>query len=238
MAGWLVLCCVTAGTLHTQAAAQAQAQAQAQRPSQLQARSQARAPAPPHSSVAGDVGLLPRTVETALHNAKVPREALHVMVIDPHAAATPRLSHQAHAAVNPASLMKLATTTAALDVLGTHFVWRTPVYVEGTLRDGVLQGHVYVRGSGDPRLTVERLWLLLRRVQGLGIQKIQGDLVLDRSAFELPARDAASFDGEPLRPYNAAPDALLINFKSLQMHWLPDRQANVARLHIEPPWRA
>ena len=238
-AGWLVLCCVTAGTVHTQAAAQAQISSQPQSLAQTQARSQARTQtqthAQPHTHAAGDVGLLPRPVEAALSNAKVPREALHVMVIDPQTAASPRLSHQAHTAVNPASLMKLATTTAALDVLGTSFVWRTPVYVEGTLRDGVLHGQVYVRGSGDPRLTVERLWLLLRRVQGLGIQKIQGDIVLDRSAFELPARDAASFDGEPLRPYNAAPDALLINFKSLLMHWLPDRPANVARLHIEPP---
>ena len=184
---------------------------------------------------AGDVGQLPRSVESALQSAKVPREALHVMVLETPPQTTPRLSHRANEAVNPASLMKLATTTAALDLLGTGFVWRTAVYLEGPVREGVLQGHVYLRGSGDPRLNVERLWLLLRRLQGLGIQKIQGDIVLDRSAFELTARDVASFDGEPLRPYNATPDALLINFKSLLMHWQPDRQAHVARVHIEPP---
>jgi D-alanyl-D-alanine carboxypeptidase/D-alanyl-D-alanine-endopeptidase (penicillin-binding protein 4) len=187
------------------------------------------------SANAGDVGQLPRQVEAALQNAKVPREALHVFVVDPQSTTTPRLSHQAQASVNPASLMKLATTTAAFDLLGPSFVWRTPVYVDGAIRDGVLQGNVYLRGSGDPRLNVERLWLMLRRLQGLGIQKIQGDIVLDRSAFDIPARDVASFDGEPLRPYNAVPDALLINFKSLLIHWLPDRQANVARVHIEPP---
>jgi D-alanyl-D-alanine carboxypeptidase/D-alanyl-D-alanine-endopeptidase (penicillin-binding protein 4) len=75
----------------------------------------------------------------------------------------------------------------------------------------------------------------MRRIQGLGIQKIQGDIVLDRSAFDVPARDAASFDGEPLRPYNAAPDALLVNFKSLLIQFVPDRAANVARVQIEPP---
>jgi D-alanyl-D-alanine carboxypeptidase/D-alanyl-D-alanine-endopeptidase (penicillin-binding protein 4) len=137
--------------------------------------------------------------------------------------------------INPASLMKLATTTAALDLLGPAFVWRTPVYVEGPVRDGVLQGNVYLRGSGDPRLVAERLWLLMRRIQGLGIQKIQGDIVLDRSALDVPARDAASFDGEPLRPYNAAPDALLLNFKSLLIQFVPDRSANVARIQVEPP---
>jgi D-alanyl-D-alanine carboxypeptidase/D-alanyl-D-alanine-endopeptidase (penicillin-binding protein 4) len=188
---------------------------------------------PPHT--AGDIGQLPRDVEAALQRAKVPSENFHVMVVDTQASSTPRLSHQAQTRVNPASLMKLATTTAALDTLGPAFVWRTPVYIEGAVREGVLQGNVYVKGSGDPRFVVERLWLLMRRIQGLGIQKIQGDIVLDHSAFEVPPRDAASFDGEPLRPYNAAPDALLLNFKSLLIQFVPDRAANVARVQIEPP---
>ena len=189
----------------------------------------------PPSHTQGDTGHLPREVEAALQRAKVPADALHVMVVDTQTPAAPRLSHMAQTPINPASLMKLATTTAALDLLGPAFVWRTPVYVEGTVRDGVLQGNVYLRGSGDPRLVVERLWLLMRRIQGLGIQKIQGDIVLDRSAFDVPARDAASFDGEPLRPYNAAPDALLLNFKSLLIQFVPDRAANVARIQVEPP---
>jgi D-alanyl-D-alanine carboxypeptidase/D-alanyl-D-alanine-endopeptidase (penicillin-binding protein 4) len=189
----------------------------------------------PPKHTAGDIGQLPPEVQTALQRAKVPSDNFHVMVIDTHTGSTPRLSHQAQERVNPASLMKLATTTAALDTLGPAFVWRTPVYVDGSVRDGVLQGNVYIKGSGDPRLVVERLWLLMRRIQGLGIQKIQGDIVLDRSAFDVPARDAASFDGEPLRPYNAAPDALLLNFKSLLIQFVPDRAANVARVQIEPP---
>ena len=189
----------------------------------------------PPSHTQGDIGHLPPEVQAALQRAKVPAEALHVMVVETHAQVAPRLSHMAQAPINPASLMKLATTTAALDLLGPAFVWRTPVYVDGPVRDGVLQGNVYLRGSGDPRLVVERLWLLMRRIQGLGIHKIQGDIVLDRSAFDVPARDAASFDGEPLRPYNAAPDALLLNFKSLLIQFVPDRAANVARIQIEPP---
>ena len=180
---------------------------------------------------------LPAPVIAALQRAKVPVEALHVVVIEANGSQkTPALlSHEATTSINPASLSKLATTVAALDLLGPTFVWRTPVYVDGPVRDGVLQGNVYLRGSGDPRLVVERVWLLMRRLQGLGIQKIQGDIVLDRSVFDLPERNPASFDGEPLRPYNAAPDALLINFKSLVFQFVPDRAANVARIHVEPP---
>jgi len=180
---------------------------------------------------------LPAPVIAALQRAKVPVEALHVAVMEANGSQkTPALlSHEATTAINPASLSKLATTVAALDLLGPTFVWRTPVYVDGPVRDSALQGNVYLRGSGDPRLVVERVWLLMRRLQGLGIQKIQGDIVLDRSAFDLPERNPASFDGEPLRPYNAAPDALLVNFKSLVFQFILDRAANVARIHVEPP---
>ncbi len=195
----------------------------------------ARNPTAQPSPAQTDTGQLPQEVEAALLRAKVPREALHVVVLDTAQSAPARLSVSAQTPVNPASLMKLVTTTAALDLLGPAFVWRTSVYVEGLVRDATLQGNVYLRGSGDPRLVVERLWLLLRRLQGLGIQKIQGDIVLDRNAFDIAPRDAGGFDGEPLRPYNAAPDALLLNFKSLLIQFVPDRAANVARIQVEPP---
>jgi D-alanyl-D-alanine carboxypeptidase/D-alanyl-D-alanine-endopeptidase (penicillin-binding protein 4) len=167
--------------------------------------------------------------------AKVPLEALSVLVVDAEGKAPPRLSHRAAVPVNPASVMKLVTTYAALDLLGPGYTWRTPVYVEGAVREGTLYGNLYLKGSGDPKLVAERLWLLLRRVQGLGIQNIAGDIVLDRSAFEVVLVDAASFDGEPLRPYNAAPEALLVNYKSVVMTFVPDRTARIATVQFEPP---
>ena len=103
--------------------------------------------------------------------------------------------------MNPASVMKLVTTAAALDVLGAAYTWRTPVWADGAVRDGVLHGNLYIQGRGDPKLVVERLWLLLQQVRQAGIDSIEGDLVLDNSAFELPPHDAARFDGAPLRAY-------------------------------------
>jgi D-alanyl-D-alanine carboxypeptidase/D-alanyl-D-alanine-endopeptidase (penicillin-binding protein 4) len=178
---------------------------------------------------------LPPAVEEALQRAQLPRDALSVVVVSVGAPQAPRLQHQAEVPRNPASLMKLVTTSAALDLLGPAFTWRTPVYLEGQLRGDVWQGQVYLKGSGDPKLGVEQLWLLLRRLQGMGIRQIKGDIVLDRSVFALPPHDPASFDGEPLRPYNAAPDALLLNYKSLLIQFVPDPAHKVARVHVEPP---
>jgi D-alanyl-D-alanine carboxypeptidase/D-alanyl-D-alanine-endopeptidase (penicillin-binding protein 4) len=175
-------------------------------------------------------------VEAALARAKIPRDAVALLVLDADSAlATPRLSHRAQVAMNPASVMKLTTTFAALDLLGPAYTWSTPVYVDGPVRDGTLSGNVYIKGQGDPKLVLEKLWLLLRRLQGIGIRSIAGDIVLDRSAFEVPDADPANFDGEPLRPYNAAPDALLINFKAVVMTFAPDRNSNTAQVQFDPP---
>lgn len=178
---------------------------------------------------------LPPAVAQALARARVPAEAVSIVVEEAGTPGRALLGHRASVPMNPASVMKLVTTLAGLETLGPSWTWKTPVYIEGTARQGTLYGNVYIQGQGDPKLVAERLWLLLRRVQGLDIRNIAGDIVLDRSAFEVAAVDPGEFDGEPLRPYNAAPDALLLNFKSVLMTFVPDRSANAAHVHVEPP---
>ena len=178
---------------------------------------------------------IPPEVDAALARAKVPRDAVAFLVVDAQGQGSPRMAHRSDVPMNPASVMKLVTTYAALDLLGPSYTWPTPVFVEGAIRDGTLYGNLYIQGQGDPRLVLERLWLLLRRVQGLGIKTIAGDIVLDQSTFRLPEHDPASFDGDPLRPYNAAPDALLINFKTVVMTLVPEASNLVARVQYDPP---
>lgn len=174
---------------------------------------------------------LPPEVEAALAAAQLPRDAV-VLLVAPAEGGAPRLAHRADVAVNPASVAKLATTYAALELLGPTYSWKTPVYFEGPVRNGVLQGNLVVQGLGDPKLVVERLWLLLRQVQGKGVHTIAGDIVLDRGAFAVQPVDPAAFDGEPLRPYNVAPDALLVNFKTVVLTITPENGR--ARIRAEP----
>jgi D-alanyl-D-alanine carboxypeptidase/D-alanyl-D-alanine-endopeptidase (penicillin-binding protein 4) len=177
---------------------------------------------------------LPPEVTAALDRAKVPRDAL-VAVVQEVGATGPRLAWQAERPVNPASLMKLLTTFSALELLGPAWSWTTPVWLQGSVKDGVLDGNLVIKGSGDPKLVQERLWLLLRRVQQLGVREIRGDIVLDRTAFVVPEQAAADFDGEPSRPYNVRPDALLLNYKSLVFTFVPDAARGVALIAADPP---
>jgi len=192
------------------------------------------APPPRQATAATESRALPRSVDAALARNNVPRDAMVAWVQEVDAA-RPRLAWQADKAVNPASLMKLVTTYAGLELLGPAFTWSTPVWLQGTVADGVLNGNLVVKGTGDPKLVLERMWLLVRRVQQLGVREIRGDIVLDRSAFVAGETNPADFDGEPLRPYNAGADALLLNYRAVLLTFTPDPGRGIATIAVDPP---
>ena len=185
--------------------------------------------AQPVQSVLG----LSESVATALKQANVPPSALGVMVV-PLSGAGLTLAANENQPMNPASTMKLVTTLAGLELLGPQYQWRTDLLSAAPLRSGVLEGDLWLRGSGDPQLVIEDLWLLVQRVRGAGVREIRGNLMLDRSAFEPTPHDPRAFDGEALRPYNAGPDALLLNYKAVSFHFVADPENKQARVYALP----
>ena len=163
---------------------------------------------------------MPQPIAEALREAKVGPAAVSIAVQEV-GARRPTLLHNAQDARNPASVMKLVTTYAALELLGPAYRWKTEAYLDG--EDLVL------KGSGDPKLSYEAFWILLRNLRARGVQEIR-DLVVDRSQFTSVA--LPPIDNELFRPYNVLPDALLVNFKTLRFAFLP--QADRVRLFVEP----
>ena len=147
------------------------------------------------------------------------------------------LAHNADVAFKPASLMKLVTTAAALELLGPGYRWITRLHSSAEISDDTLNGDLVIEGGGDPRFSHEDLARLLRRLRWMGVREIRGDLILDSSLFEPAAADPAAFDSAPERAYNALPDALLLDAKALSVVLVPDTNAHRARLSIEPPMR-
>ena len=177
---------------------------------------------------------LPATIAAALDKAHVPQNAL-AMWVQPVDAAAPSWGWNPDFGVNPASVFKLVTTSAALDTLGPAWTWKTGVFTTGPVRNGVLDGSVVIVGTGDPSLVMERVWLLLRQLRDAGVRDIRGDIVLDHTGFAPSQRSAADFDNAPSEPYNVLPDALLMNFRSVTLSFHPDADAHVARVTSEPP---
>jgi serine-type D-Ala-D-Ala carboxypeptidase/endopeptidase (penicillin-binding protein 4) len=176
---------------------------------------------------------LPVPVAQALTAAGIPEGAVSVYVQDVDGE-RPAVSYGADRALNPASTIKLVTTYAALDLLGPAYAWNTEVYATGTLQRDVLNGNLVIKGYGDPKLTLENFWLLLRNVRARGVREIRGDLVLDRSYFAREDNDASRFDGEPARPYNTTPDALLVNYKAITVQFVPEPEGRNVRLIVVP----
>lgn len=177
---------------------------------------------------------LPPAVANALKEGGIPLSSVAVVVhgVDADQAL---IWHNAQQAMNPASAMKLVTTYAALELLGPAYTWKTEALTDLAPLNGQTIGNLYLRGSGDPRLALEQFWLLLRQLRARGVKDIGGDLILDRSAFALPNHDAAEFENEPLRPYNAGPDALLVNLKSLRLTLTAGAEKKVVKVIAETP---
>ena len=175
----------------------------------------------------------PPQVAQALAASKISASGVAVVVQElgaPRAA----VSVNPAAAMNPASVMKLVTTYAALELLGPAYRWKTEAWAAGPLREGVLEGDLVLKGYGDPKLDLEAFWILLRALRGKGLREIRGDLILDRSHFERLSGDAGRFDGDAFRPYNVLPDALLVNYKSLRFAFAPEPERGTVRLYVEP----
>jgi serine-type D-Ala-D-Ala carboxypeptidase/endopeptidase (penicillin-binding protein 4) len=164
---------------------------------------------------------LPASVRQALRQAGIPQSGIAVQVMEA-GKRTPLISINAHRPMSPASTMKLLTTFAGLDLLGPDYTWKTEAWIDGDLKDGVLKGNLILKGYGDPKFTVEQFWLWLSELRARGLREIRGDLILDRSYFDLPPYNPGEFDNDPLRAYNVGPDALLVNFNVVHFQYLPD----------------
>ena len=154
---------------------------------------------------------LPDGLAALLAQRSVPAESLSVYVKQV-GDFSPLVEHLADSSRNPASAMKLVTTAAALELLGPDYRWSTQLFIDGKLNNGILEGDLILKGGGDPWLVKERFWLLLRELRQRGIQRIEGDLVIDDSLFDNAAIARHTLDGRVHRAYNTRPSAVLTNF--------------------------
>ncbi|MFO1317439.1 MAG: D-alanyl-D-alanine carboxypeptidase/D-alanyl-D-alanine-endopeptidase [Burkholderiales bacterium] len=178
---------------------------------------------------------LPRGLARAFIDAGVPLASVAVVVRE---AGQPQaiFAHDPDRPMNPASVMKLVTTFAALELLGPDYRWKTEAYLGGRLNgNGTLAGNLILKGYGDPKVTIEQWQAFMADLRTRGLKRVTGDLVLDRSHFKLPEHDPAAFDQEPLKPYNVGPDALLVNFKAVRFAFAPDAARSAVAVRADPP---
>lgn len=89
-------------------------------------------------------------------------------------------SSRADESINPASIVKVATSLWALERLGPRHRFETSVGVRGTVDEdsGVLDGDLVVLGGADPDFHVENAFLVARALNRAGIKAVSGQLVV------------------------------------------------------------
>ena len=132
--------------------------------------------------------------------------------------------------MSPGSIMKLVTTFAALEILGPNHHWDTDFLTDGVMVGDTLQGNLYVRFGGDPKLTIERLWTTLGELRSMGIIRIDGNLILDGTYFEVDGGFPSFEDNGDNRhaPFLVEPSAYLTNLNLMHFQVRADERGTQA----------
>ncbi len=176
---------------------------------------------------------VPAAVTQVIAAQRLPPSAVSFVILDPDSGHTV-LAQNPDTPRAPASTIKVVTTYAALDLLGPAYIWHTRASIRGVLKDGVLDGDLILQGGGDPYMTLERWWSFAHALRVKGLRTIRGDIVIDDTAFSLSPEDPGEFDGRPNRAYNVVPDALMVNFQSVEFRVIPDAGARRVAVIASP----
>ena len=107
----------------------------------------------------------------------------------------------------PASILKIATVSAALDILGPDHRFVTEFYSDK-------QDNLYIKGLGDPTLMAEEVQALAARLHQLGLRRVN-TLYVDNSAFALEHQVPGQEQSD--NPYDAPVGPLSVNFNSVPL---------------------
>ncbi|MFA6034597.1 MAG: D-alanyl-D-alanine carboxypeptidase, partial [Myxococcota bacterium] len=137
--------------------------------------------------------------------------------------------------LNPASVAKVVTSAAALETLGPYFRFPTDILAAEHPVNGVVNGDLFFRGHGDPRLTSEQVFLMAAELRQRGIKKITGGVVVDESAFDSELEPRGWEKDRGMGAYYAVTGALSVNFNSVTVVTMPGQAGGSAVVAIEPP---
>ena len=154
---------------------------------------------------------LPSGIEAQIKKSGISKKDISIYIKEVGAGGRVIASLNADKTRTPASVIKVLATYAAVLKLGFDYRWPTQFYTTGALKNGVLRGDLFVKGFGDPTLSAKDLESIVASIKAKGIRKITGNIVIDRSYFDVGSKNNSGFDQHTYSPYNAMPDAMMFN---------------------------
>ncbi len=160
---------------------------------------------------------LPIAVQSEIEESPLTPEQISLWIAPADNPSAPIVDFQSHIPRTPASVMKIITTGTGLLALGADYRWKTEFYTDGLFNNGTLNGNLIIKGYGDPYMVQEDMADMVSALQISGLLHINGNVILDNSYFSHSDTNPDTFDGHGIEPYNAIPNALSINFRTIQL---------------------
>jgi D-alanyl-D-alanine carboxypeptidase/D-alanyl-D-alanine-endopeptidase (penicillin-binding protein 4) len=143
----------------------------------------------------------------------------------------------------PASVLKVVTTSTALERLGPDFKYRTGVYTNGAVEpDGTVKEDLILVGRGDPNLMdpygelfeKPALLELAEKLKDLGIRKVEGKVIGDDSYFDSNSYGMGWTSKDLKSLYGAPINALSINNNVVWVQARPTKYNRPVSIELEP----
>ncbi len=143
--------------------------------------------------------------------------------------------------VTPASVMKIYTTAAALDILGVDYRWRTSVYAATEPnRTGTIEGDLTLYGRGSPDLSSRGARSdfadLADQLYARGVRRVGGRIIGDESYFRGETLGSGWLWEDAQWYYGAEPSALSVDGNELTLSIAPaDKVDDPVEVKLIPP---
>jgi serine-type D-Ala-D-Ala carboxypeptidase/endopeptidase (penicillin-binding protein 4) len=171
------------------------------------------------------------TLDALIKSSKIPESGLGIWIKGPDRS----YSHNGDKKFIPASLSKIPTAGAALDLLGLQHKSVTTIHYTGKIEGTDLNGDLYLKGGGDPGLVSENYWNIVNEMKRSGIRKINGKIYVDDSLFDTDHYSQGRQSRRVDRAYDAPVGALSFNWNSVNIFIRPADKINEnARVFLDP----
>jgi len=179
-------------------------------------------------------------VDKFVSNPSLRYASLGVQVIDLDSVKSVASYHPEQANIT-ASTMKTVVSSAALGLMGPHFRFETPVYLDGEIQDGRFKGNIIIHGLGDP--TLGSIYLpnqaniveeIIDALRARGIHSVEGTIVGDDSYYCYPYYDEDWDVGDLAYDYGTAVHALNFHDNLVTVSYTLDGRGRVSYSSFTP----
>jgi D-alanyl-D-alanine carboxypeptidase/D-alanyl-D-alanine-endopeptidase (penicillin-binding protein 4) len=185
-----------------------------------------------HPSFAKDSNFQNSSIEKLIKSSGISAQNLGLYVVQDDKVI---FENQSREKFIPASLSKLITVIGALKTFNPEQKFVTELRANSTIKEGVLDGPLYIKGYGDPSFISEQMWILVNNFTRSKITRIKGPIIVDSTVFDDKFFDESRQSLRVDRAYDSPVSGLPFNWNTVNVYLKAgDKVGQPLKIHIDP----